>query len=154
VARRAPWAEEKEDVEMTAAEQGQLFVEFLSAANTVFANYMTLVFAMLTASWFLAKRMSRVIVGLFLFLYTFAAIAIGSGVVGAFGDFFALQRYLLEVSPPDGPLQWLGPVREGFSPPATFMARVIEAVVWLPWLGSIVFFFALRREKPEATKVE
>ena len=41
---------------MTEAEQGLLFVEFLGAANGVFANYMTLVFAMLTASWFLAAR--------------------------------------------------------------------------------------------------
>ena len=61
---------------MTEAEKAQLFVEFLGAANVVFANYMTLVFAMLTASWFLAARMSRVIVGLFLCLYTLSLIHI------------------------------------------------------------------------------
>ena len=139
---------------MTEAEQGQLFVEFLGAANVVFANYMTLVFAMLTASWFLAARMSRVIVGLFLFLYTFAAFAIGTGVAGAFSDFFALQRYLLEISPPDGPLQWLGPVREGVAPPEFATNRMIEAAVVLPWLGSIIFFFILRREKAVAPGAE
>jgi hypothetical protein len=132
---------------VTEAEQGLLFVEFLGAANVVFANYMTLVFAMLTASWFLAARMSRAIAVLFLFLYTFAALAIGFGVVGSFNDFFALQRYLLETSPPDGPLQWLGPVREGVAPSAFLGSRVIEAAVVLPWLGSIFFFFAIRREK-------
>ena len=66
---------------MTDAEKAQLFVEFLSAANVVFASYMTLVFAMLTASWFLAAHMSRMI------------------------------------------------------------------LVLLPWVGSIIFFFAVRRQR-------
>ena len=136
---------------MSDAEKAQLFVEFLGAANLVFANYMTLVFAMLTASWFLAARMSRAIVGLFLFLYTFAAFAIGTGVVGGFGDFFALQRYILETSPPDGALQWLGPVRVGSAPPEFLGDRLIEAAVILPWLGSIIFFFIMRREKADAS---
>jgi hypothetical protein len=139
---------------MSDAEKAQLFVEFLGAANLVFANYMTLVFAMLTASWFLAARMSRAIVGLFLFLYTFAAFAIGSGVIGGFGDFFALQRYILETSPPDGALQWLGPVRMGGAPPEFLGDRLIEAAVILPWLGSIVFFFTVRRQRAEPAKAD
>ena len=61
--------------------------------------------------------------------------------------FFALQRYLLETSPPDGPLQWLGPVRTGFAPSEFVISRVMEAVVLLPWLGSLVFFFAVRRQR-------
>ena len=132
---------------MTDAEKAQLFVEFLSAANVVFASYMTLVFAMLTASWFLAAHMSRMILVLFLFIYTFAAMAIGSGVLGSFQDFFALQRYLLETSPPDGALQWLGPVRTGFAPSEFVIDRVMETAVLLPWLGSIIFFFAVRRQR-------
>lgn len=139
---------------MTEAEKAQLFVEFLGAANLVFANYMTLVFAMLTASWFLAARMSRGIAVLFLFLYTFAAFAIGTGVVGGFGDFFALQRYIYETSSPDGPLQWLGPVRTGGAPPEFMGNRLVEAAVILPWLGSIVFFFIMRREKADASRRE
>ena len=136
---------------MTEAEKAQLFVEFLGAANVVFANYMTLIFAMLTASWFLAARMSRAIVGLFLFLYTFAAIAIGSGVIGSFNDFFALHGYLLETSAPDGPLRWLCPVREQGAFSEDVMAWGIASAVILPGRGSLVFFFTLRREKRNTT---
>lgn len=136
---------------MSEAEQGQLFVEFLSAANLVWANYMTLIFAMLTASWFLAARMSRAIAGLFLFVYTFAAMTIGSGVIGSFNDFFALQRYLLETSAPDGPLRWLGPVREQFAFEEGTMAWVMAAAVILPWIGSMIFFFTVRRQRATST---
>ncbi len=137
---------------MTDAEKAQLFVEFLGAANLVWANYMTLIFAMLTASWFLAARMSRAITVLFLFVYTFAAISIASGVIGSFNDFFALQAYLLETSAPDGPLRWLGPVREQFAFSESAMAWVITLAVLLPWLGSLIFFFTLRWQKSEDPK--
>ncbi|MEM1403853.1 MAG: hypothetical protein AAGG55_11025 [Pseudomonadota bacterium] len=138
---------------MTEAEQGLLFVEFLGAANTIFSVYMTLVFAMLTASWFLAERMSRAIVLLFLSLYTLAAFGLGTGVVGSFGDFFALQRYIAANNAIDGPLQWLGPVRAGVAPPKFSTDLFVGLVVALPWIGSIVFFSILRRERTRENAV-
>jgi hypothetical protein len=135
------------DLSVTEAEQGLLFVEFLGTANTIFSIYMTLVFAMLTASWFLAERMSRAIVLLFLSLYTLAAFGIGTGVVGGFSDFFALQRYMAANNAIDGPLQWLGPIQAGGAPPQLLTDLLVVLVVVLPWIGSIAFFLIVRRER-------
>jgi hypothetical protein len=132
-----------------SADKALLFVEFLGAANFVFANYMTLVFAMLTASWFLARSMSAMVAGCFLFLYTLSAIAVGSGVLGAFSDFFALHTYLLETSDPNGDLRWLGPVAAQSTVPPAVANGFATAVVLLAWAGSMVFFFVVRREKRE-----
>jgi hypothetical protein len=45
-------------------------------------------------------------------------------------------------------------VREGVAPPEFATNRMIEAAVVLPWLGSIFFFFILRREKAVAPGAE
>ena len=129
---------------MTDFEMGVLFVEFLGAANTVFANYMTLIFAMLTASWFLARKISLLVAVCFLAIYTLAALAIGSGVFFAFSDFFALHGFIFDSAAADGPLSWVGPVRAGGAAPLNVMTNSVLATLVLSWLGSVIFFFVVR----------
>lgn len=130
---------------MSEFEKGVLFVEFLNTSNVIFANYMTLIFAVLTASWFLARRMSLAVAILFLALFTLAALAIGSGVVFAFSDFFQLQAYVHDTSAPGGDLRWLGPVRvDGGPPTVAGMQMFISAIVVLAWLGALGFFLIVR----------
>jgi hypothetical protein len=136
---------------VSEAGQGLLFVEFLGAANVVFAHYMTLVFAMLTASWFLAAKKPRSIAVLFLGRYSLGAFAIGTGVYGAFADFFALHRYIFDHNTRSGPLQWLGPLRAGGPIPTRMGEAIALTTVALPWLGSIVFFTVSRREHRSTT---
>lgn len=131
---------------MSDFEAGVLFVEFLNTSNFVFANYMTLIFAVLTASWFLARRMTALVAICFLALFTLAAVAIGSGVFFAFSDFFALQVYLDETRAADGDLGWLGPMRVGGVPPLAVMQSIIGAILLLSWAGSVAFFFIVRRD--------
>ncbi len=132
---------------MSDFEAGVMFVEFLNTSNFVFANYMTLIFAVLTASWFLARRMTRAVAICFLALFTLAAAAIGSGVFFAFSDFFALQAYLSETRTVTGDLRWLGPLRVGGVPPLAVMQAIIGAVVAFSWAGAIAFFFVVRRDR-------
>jgi hypothetical protein len=132
---------------MSDFEAGVMFVEFLNTSNVVFANYMTLIFAVLTANWFLARRMTRAVAVCFLTLFTLAALAIGSGVFFAFSDFFALQVYLDETRATGGDLRWLGPVRVGGVPPLAVMQGTIAAIVVFSWAGAIAFFFVVRRDK-------
>ncbi|MGX6648634.1 hypothetical protein ACWCOP_11915 [Maricaulaceae bacterium MS644] len=128
---------------MTDFEKGILFVEFLGAANFIFANYMTLLFATITASWFLAARMSRAVAAMFLILFTLGAMGVGSGVVFAFADFGHLGRHIAQTSAPGGDLAWLGPMR-GPGEQAANLGVVAGVLVVGGYLGALAFFFISR----------
>lgn len=129
---------------MSEFEYGILFVEFLNTSNVVFANYMTLVFAVLTASWFLAKRMTLSVAICFLALFTLAALAIGFGVLFAFSDFFALQLHLYDAHQASDALVWLGPIRADGPPPFRVMQIFVMAVIGFSYVGAVAFFFIVR----------
>jgi len=133
---------------MSEFEYGVLFVEFLNTANVVFANYMALVFAGLTASWFLARRMSVSVSICFLALFTLGALAIGTGVFFAFADFFALQGHLLEQGSPTGALSWLGPLRTGGKAGLGVIQCMMASILVASWAGTIAFFWIVRASKP------
>ncbi|WBQ09934.1 hypothetical protein L2D01_13745 [Hyphomonadaceae bacterium ML37] len=138
---------------MSEFEYAILFVEFLNASNVVFANYMTLVFAGLTASWFLARRMTRAVAISFLLLFTLGAFAIGIGVFFSFSDFFALQTHLAASGASFPALDWLGPLRAGGAAPLLGVQLLILAILVFSWAGTLVFFWIVRRSKsnqPEA----
>jgi hypothetical protein len=135
---------------MTDYELASLFVDFLNTANFVFSNYMALLFAMVTASYFLAHRMGRGIAALFLGLYTVAALMAGSGVLFAFTDFFHLGVHIHETTRGDaGELGWLGPAGEGGAGMAHMPALVL-AMLLVTYAGSIAFFFVVRANRIHA----
>lgn len=129
---------------MSDFEKGVLFVEFLNTANVIFASYMTLLFAVLTASWLLAKRMSWPVAIWFLTLFTIAAIALGSGAYFAFSDFFALQSYIVETAAPAGDLRWLGPMRTQAAPNLFATQLVMLGILVSGWAGGCGFFLIVR----------
>ena len=99
---------------MTEYEYADLFASFLNAQNTVFANYMTIVFAMLTASWFLAKRLTWRMAALLLFIYSIWSFNMTMGVWSAFGDFARLGLAIHDLGQnPETSLGWIGPVAAG-----------------------------------------
>jgi hypothetical protein len=137
---------------MSDFEKGVLFVEFLNTSNVVFASHMTLIFAMLTASWLLARRMSLVVALSALSLFTMGCFGLGIGVVFSFADFFALQAYIQTSSAPDGDLAWLGPVALGRAVPIGVMQTLTTVMVIAGWAGAVGFFFVVRygqRTRPD-----
>lgn len=139
---------------MTDFEKGILFVEFLGTANTVFANYMTLVFAMLTASYFAAHRMKLYVALLFLVIYSIAALQTGSGVIFAFSDFMSLGSWIHETSDPlASDLTWLGPVGPGGENMSS-MAPFVGGLVGTTYVGSIGFFLLVRYSRADLVKDE
>lgn len=135
---------------MTEYETASLFVDFLNTANLVFSNYMAVLFAMVSASYFLAHRMGGWVAALFLFLYTIVALMSGAGVVFAFTDFANLGAWIHEsAGAAPGDLAWLGPARAGGAgignlPP--FVALMVLA----SYAGSIAFFFVARANRIHA----
>ena len=140
---------------MSEFEKGVLFVEFLNTSNVIFASYMTLIFAMLTASWLLARRMSLMVAISALLLFTLGSLGLGIGVFFWFSDFFALQAYIQSTSSPSGDLRWLGPVGLDNPVPLGFMQSLTAVLVIAGWLGAIGFFLVVRygdRTRPDLPK--
>ena len=96
---------------MSDFEYSVLFVSYLEAANVVFANYMTLVFAMMTASFFLARKLTWAMSAVLLFVYSLTSLNMSMGVYSAFYDFSGIGMKIREVGQlPDTNLGWMGPV--------------------------------------------
>lgn len=129
---------------MSDFEKALLFSEFLNTANFVFSNYMAMIFAMLTASYFLAHKMNRWIVVLFLVLYSIAALMTGSGVIFAFSDFASLGTHIHATSQgAESDLSWLGPTGPGGAT-MLHLPMMISIMVVIAYLGSLGFFFVVR----------
>lgn len=132
---------------MTDYELASLFADYLNTANFVFSNYMALLFAMVTASYFLAHRMGRWVAVLFLVLYSIAALMAGSGVLFAFSDFFHLGAHIHESTRGDaGDLGWLGPAGASGAGMAN-MPLLVAGMLLTTYLGSIAFFFVVRANR-------
>ena len=131
---------------MSDFELALLFSEYLNTANFIFSNFMALVFAMLTASFFLAHRMERWVAALFLLLYTIGAVMTGSGVLFAFSDFAALGVHIHQTAGQSADLAWLGPAGPGGAGMGN-MPVMISVLLAVSYIGSLGFFFVVRAKR-------
>ena len=136
---------------MTEYEYGSLFVAFLEASNVVFANYMAIIFAMLTASYFLAARLTRAMTAIFLVLYSLWTLNMIMGVYGTFSDFARLGLAIHELGlEPAAALGWIGPIAQGDG--IGYMRILPDIMLWMTlfaYLASILFFFVVRVQRHE-----
>lgn len=138
---------------MTDFEYSVLFVSFLEAANVVFANYMALVFAMLTASFFLARRMTWPMIIVLLFIYTLTSLNMGMGVYAAFADFSGIGMKVREAGQlPGSDLGWLGPVIAADARFLEHLEIAMAVMLVAGYLASIAFFFIVRFHDFEAAE--
>lgn len=129
---------------MTDFEKAALFAEYLSVANTIFAGYLALLFAVFTASYFLAAKMNRWVATMFLILFTFGTLGLGMGSIFAFGDFGRLGVYIAETSSVTGDLRWLGPLY-GDGASMGSMQTITAVIVSISYAACVGFFFLARR---------
>ncbi|WP_291841749.1 hypothetical protein [Maricaulis sp.] len=137
---------------MSDFELALLFSEYLNTANFIFSNFMALVFAMLTASFFLAHRMERWVAVLFLVLYSIGAVMTGAGVLFAFTDFAALGVHIHQTASQSADLAWLGPAGPGGAGMG-LMPVMISTLLVMTYFGSLGFFLVVRRrrmDRPDA----
>lgn len=134
---------------MTEYEYGSLFVAFLEASNVVVANYITITFAMLTASYFLAAKLTRAMCTIFLVLYTIWSLSMISGVYGSFSDFCRLGLAINELGlKPTASLGWIGPIAAGEQVGyMRVLPQVMLATTVFSYLASIAFFFVVRIQR-------
>ncbi|MEZ5922655.1 MAG: hypothetical protein R3C60_15080 [Parvularculaceae bacterium] len=133
---------------MTDYEYADLFASFLTAQNALFANYMTMVFAMLTASWFLAKKLTPLMAAVLLFIYSIWSLTIAVSLCSALGDFVRLGGVINEAAKrPESGLQWIGPASDGAAGYMQLIPAQTAILCIFVYVVSIAFFFIVRRRK-------
>ena len=132
---------------MTEYEYADLFAAFLEAQNSVAANYMTLVSAMLAASYFFAPKLDRLSASMFLFIYSLWAVTLIMAVFGAVGDFGGIGKEIARLGQmPDTQLGWLGPAATNAAGMDFIFLTAISGSI-LVYIASGVFFFQMRRKR-------
>ncbi len=134
---------------MTDYELLTIFIEFVNTTWTIFATYVSIVFAFIIASHLVASQLTSRVVSLVITLYTLVAVwsvwGISMNAISISATVGEMKRRLLEGG---SSLGWLRIVET-----PDFMRSIIPFLITLlalvVYVGSIVFFFYQRRaERP------
>ena len=134
---------------MTDYELLTILIEFINIMWTIFATFVSIVFAFIVASHLVAKKLTSRVVSLVITLYTLIALW---SVWGISLNSFALSATAGELkrrSVEDGSsLGWL-PMLEMPDVMRSAIPFLITLLVFVVYVGSIIFFFYQRRvERP------
>ncbi len=138
---------------MTDYELLTVLIEFINIVWTIFATYVSIVFAFIVAGHLVAKKLTPRVVSLVITLYTLVAlwsvwgISMNAFAILATGD--ELKRRSVEDS---SSLGWL-PMLEMSDFMRSAVPFLITLLVFVVYVGSIIFFFYQRRvEQPSNTR--
>ena len=139
---------------MSEYEHAILFIEFAQAASAAMANYITLVFAMVVASYLAAHRLDRLMSGIAILIYSMFALGFCNEIIQIYSDLSNLGIAMEDKfgGIPETSLGWLGPVRAG----ADFLhilPTLIGTMVLLAYGASIWFFLRARRLHKQGTPI-
>ena len=125
---------------MTDYEILSLFNEMASNTQAVFMNYVTILFAFLIASFFIADRLSRAMTVIVLVVFTVAAFQEGAALMFHWSDQQGIMSYIAARDD----LSWHGAQSGGPLMGSVFDFTNMFAVV-AGYVGALIFFFEKRR---------
>ena len=139
---------------MTDYELLTTLIEFINIVWTIFATYVSIVFAFIVASHLVAKKLTPRVVSLVITLYTLVALwsvwGISMNAFAISATAGELKRRLLE---DNSSLGWL-PLLEMPDFMRSTVAYLIMLLVFVVYVGSIIFFFYQRRVEPPSRSSE
>ncbi len=134
---------------MTDYELLTIFIEFVNTTWTIFATYVSIVFAFIVASHLVARQLTSRVVSLVITLYSLVAVwsvwGISMNAISISATVGEMKRRLLEGG---SSLGWL-PIVETPDFMRSIIPFLITLLALVVYVGSIVFFFYQRRaERP------
>ena len=133
---------------MTGYEAISLFYEIANTATTLLVTYISVLSAFLIMSFFAADRLSNVLIGLVLSLFTLTCVLLTIQINLTRNDMASLHAYIMELrSTGLNELQWFG------QNPSLFVDNVpltLNIVTIGGYLGCMVFFFYKKKAEPSA----
>jgi hypothetical protein len=136
------------DLGMTEYEYATLFFQVSETAHAAIANFLTVVFAMIVVSYLAAHRIDRYATGLLLTAYTLFSLGLAFEIFNLYRDFGELGWELAKYHDANpAAFTWLGMATDLKTGPNWLIPAVIAAVCVIAYLGSMMFFVRMRRDK-------
>ena len=133
---------------MTEFELATLFFQIADTAHAAIANFLTIVFAMIVVSYLVAHRLDRIATGLLLSAYSLFSFGLAFEIFNLYRDFIRLGWELAKYQDAHPTaFAWLGMASDLKEGPNWVIPTVIAAVCIIAYLGSMMFFLRMRREK-------
>lgn len=130
---------------MSEFEHVYLFFEIVSVGTSTIANFFTVVFGMLVASYLAAHRLDRVMIVIALAIYSMVCLGFINEIYQVYSDFARLGLKLEAMGGlPNSDLGWFGPVAVG-GDALNVIPKMVLTMTLATYVGSIVFFFRARR---------
>jgi len=131
---------------MSEYEMATLFYQVVEAAHAALANYLTVVFAVLVVSYFVANKLNRVAWICLLGVYSIFAIGMTNEIVSLYSDMVRLGWQMAsQMDAEKTALSWHGMASGIEDGPRWAIPIVVAAMCGLAYVGSIIFFFQIRK---------
>ncbi len=132
---------------MSEYEIASLFYQIVETAHAALANYLTVVFAVLISSFLVATKVDRSTWIALLGVYSLFSIGMINEIVSLYSDMVRLGWEMVEFSERTGTaLTWHGMASATEDGPAWIIPIAVGVMCTLAFLGSLFFFFRLRKQ--------
>ena len=135
---------------MTEFEYATLFFQIIETANSVTANFLTVVFAVIAVSYFVADKLDRTASILLLFVYSLYCFGIIREIFFLYSDMARLGSEMAQLTGES--LSWLGMTQAATEGPQLVIPYSALAMTLLAYLGSLLFFYRVRRGAGKSTE--
>jgi hypothetical protein len=130
---------------MTDYEIADLFFSVVSAANQSFMNYVTLVFAMLAASYLVAHKLDRITTVFAVGLFTAISAGYTFELFSVYSDLSRLAGVIAERGlQAETALGWHGAALANGTGSLHFAGPLMAGIALFGYLGTLIFFFRAR----------
>lgn len=130
---------------MSEFEIVSLFHEVITGVNASMTNFLTVLFAMLVASYLAAHRLDRTSATVFLLIYSLFTLGMINEIYLGYRDFAAIGEEMVRVGQmPGSSIGWHPNVASG-SQGMSLLPKIILVIMLGAYTASIWFFFRARR---------
>ncbi|MEM9690354.1 MAG: hypothetical protein AAF917_12860 [Pseudomonadota bacterium] len=128
---------------MTDFEQATLFFQIIDTAHSAVANFLTVVFAVVAVSYFVAERLDRSVSLLLLGVYSLFCIGMIREIFYLYSDMARLGHAMAQE--PSDAFDWLNIAQNSVNNPETVIPYSVLTMTGLAFAGSLLFFYRMRR---------
>ncbi|MEM1173691.1 MAG: hypothetical protein AAGI27_02670 [Pseudomonadota bacterium] len=135
---------------MSEFEKATLFFQIIETAHSAMANYLTVVFAVVAVSYFVADRLDRLAAFLLIVVYSFFCFGMIREIFFLYSDMARLGHEMAQVS--GDVYRWLGIALSSKDAPAWVIPYSSAVMSMAAYLASLLFFYRVRRGDKVATE--
>ncbi len=131
---------------MSEYEMASLFFQVVETAHAAIANYLTVVFAVLVVSYFVAQKIERTSLIFLIVVYSVFSIGMINEIFSLYSDLIRLGwEMAVQFDAENSALSWLGMASSNASGPQWAIPIIVTIACGLAYVGSLFFFYQIRK---------